>query len=57
MIDQADEGKEDGLSGRCLDDGRFADTGGVEIDVGTFFGSLFFDIEVKDLNNIADEVG
>lgn len=56
VVHKADEGEEDGLSGGCLDNGGFADAGGVEIDVGAFFGGIFFDIKVKDFNNVADKV-
>lgn len=57
MVNQADQGEEDGLSGRCLDDCGFADAGGVQVDVGTLFGSIFFNVEIKDFDDVADEVG
>lgn len=56
MVYEADEGKEDGLSGACLDDGGFAYTCGVEIDVGALFGRFGCDIEVEDFDYVADEV-
>ena len=57
MVDEADKREENGLAGGSLDDGGFADAGGVEVDVGAFFGGFFFDVEVKDLDDVADEVG
>lgn len=56
MVDQTDQGEENGLTGRRFDDGGFAHTGSVEIDVGAFFGSLCCDIEIENLDNVADEV-
>jgi hypothetical protein len=56
MIYEAYERKEDGLSSRCLDDGGFADAGGVEVNVSTFFSSFGRDIKVEYLNNVSYEV-
>ena len=56
MVDETDEWKEDGLTGRGFDDGRLANSGGIEIDIGTFFGRFFFDVEIEKLDDIADEV-
>jgi len=44
VVNETDEGKEDGLSGRCLDDCGFSSASGVKIDIGAFFGSLCGDI-------------
>lgn len=46
MVDEADEGKEYGLAGGGLDDGGFADSGGVEIDVCPFLRCLLLYIEI-----------
>lgn len=56
MVDQADQGQEDGLAGRCLDDGRLAHAGCIQVDVGTLLGSVFVDIEIEDFDNVADKV-
>lgn len=56
MVDKADERKEYRLTGGCLDDGGFADTSGVEIDIGAFFRGFFFDVEIQELNDVTDEV-
>ena len=46
VVDEADEWEEDGLAGGGFDYGGLAYSGSVEVDVGAFFGSFFFDIEV-----------
>lgn len=56
MVDKADKREEDGLTGGCLDDGGLANTGGIEVDVGTFLSSFSADIEIKDFDNVADEI-
>lgn len=57
IIHQPDEGEENGLAGRGFDDGGFADAGGVQVDVGAFFGGVFVDGEVEEFDDVADEVG
>lgn len=57
MVDETDEGQEDGLTGRSLDDGGLAYAGGIQVDVGTLFGGIFFDVQIENLDNVADEVG
>ena len=57
MVHEADEREEDGLAGAGLDDGGFANTGGVQVDVGAFFRCFGGDVEVEDFDDIADEVG
>lgn len=42
---------------RRFDDGRFADAGSIQVDVGSLFGRLSFDVEVEELNNISNEIG
>lgn len=44
MVDETDQRQEDGLASGSLDDGGFADTGRVEVNVGTFLGSFGFDV-------------
>ena len=56
VVDKTDQGEEDGLASRCLDDGRLAYACGIQIDVGSLFGSIFFDVQVEDLDNVSDEV-
>ena len=46
MVDKTNEREEYGLACGGFDDRGFAYTGSVEIDVGTFFRGLFFDVEV-----------
>lgn len=46
MVYKADEREEYCLSGRGLDDCRFANSSGVEVDVGAFFCGLLFDVQV-----------
>jgi hypothetical protein len=56
VVDETNEGQEDGLTGRRLDDGRLAYARGIQVDVGTFFGGIFFDVQIENLDNVADEV-
>lgn len=44
MVYKTDEGKEYRLSGGGFDDGGFAYTRGVEIDIGAFFCGFFLNI-------------
>ena len=57
MIDEADEREEDGLAGGGLDDSGFADTCGIEVDVGAFFGCFGSDVEIEDFDDVANEIG
>ena len=56
MVDKTDQGEEDGLASRCLDDGRLAYACGIQIDVGTLFGSIFFDVQIEDFDNVSNKV-
>lgn len=56
VVYKTNEGEEDGLTRRRLDDGRFANSGGVEVDVGAFFSGFFIDIKIEDLDDVSDEV-
>lgn len=47
MIDKTDEREEDGLAGGGFYNGRLANSGRVEIDIGTFLCRFFFDIEIE----------
>ena len=46
MVDKTNEREEYGLARGGFDDRGFAYTSSVEIDVGTLFRRLFFDVEV-----------
>jgi hypothetical protein len=56
VVDKTNQGEEDGLASRCLDDSRLAYACGIQIDVGTLFGSIFFDVQIEDLDNVSDKV-
>jgi hypothetical protein len=56
VVDEADEGEEDGLPRGRLDDGRLANARGVQIDVGALLGRLFRNVEVKNLDNVSHKV-
>ena len=57
MVDEPDQGQEDGLARGGLDDGRFPSAGRVEVDVGAFGGVGFGDFEVEEFDDVADQVG
>jgi hypothetical protein len=44
------------LSGGGFNDGRFAHARGIEVNVRTLFNCFSFDIQVKNLNDVADEI-
>lgn len=56
MVDKTNERQEDGLSGGCFDNGRFAHAGCVKINVGSLFRRLGFNIEIQQFDNISDQV-
>lgn len=57
MINETDKREEDRLPSRSFDDRGFAYTCSVKINVGTFFSCLLLDIEIKQLYDVADEIG
>jgi hypothetical protein len=56
VVDQTNEGQEDGLSRGSLDDGGLANTSRVQVDVCTFFRCFLGDVEIQYLDNVADEI-
>ena len=56
VIHETDEWEEDSLASGGLDDSGLADSSGVEIDVGAFFGSFLFHVEVEKLDDVSDQV-
>jgi hypothetical protein len=56
VVDQTDEGQEDGLSCGCLDDRRLAYSGGVKIDVCTLLSRFSRDVQIQYFDNVTDQV-
>jgi hypothetical protein len=56
VVDKTDKRQENRLSCRCFDDCRLANTSSIEVDIGSFFGRLSFNIEIKEFDNVADKV-
>ncbi len=56
MVDESNKRKEDCLAGRCLDDGGFANTCGVEVDIRPFFSSFFLHVKIQKLDYVADKI-
>jgi hypothetical protein len=57
MSYETNEGKEDRLASGGLDDGRFANASSIEIDICALLCRLCSHIEVKDLHDVANQVG
>ena len=47
VVDETDERQEDGLAGGGFDDGGFAYSGRVKIDVCALFCGFFLDVEIE----------
>lgn len=56
MVDKTNQGQEDGLASRSFDDGRLSYACGIQIDVGALFGSIFFYIQIENLDDVSDKV-
>jgi hypothetical protein len=56
VVNETYQRKEDGLSRRCLDYGGFSDSGCVKIDICTLLSGLLIDIQVKNLDNISNQI-
>jgi hypothetical protein len=56
MVHKSDQREENGLSGRGLNDRRLANPGGIQVDIGAFLCSFSFNVQIQELDNIANKI-